>query len=105
MRIFLRKADPMDITDEAYRECLKQVREILFDAEDSIEKFMLQEGLLRRRPSLKKMLVPFKNLRNKHWIHANAEDLKSKAADAIDNLQKYTLEFRQGSSSKTHMTL
>ncbi|KAI6706752.1 hypothetical protein NL676_009714 [Syzygium grande] len=101
MSIFLRKADSMDIIDEAHRECLKQVREILFDTEDSIEKYMLREGLLLRRPSLKKMLVPFKSLRNKHRIYANAEDLKSKAADAMDNLQKYTVDFRQGSSSKT----
>ena len=98
---FLRVADAMEENDTQLKVWVKQVRDVAYDIEDSLDEFNFRfapshfPGL---HAPLRKLLRLVKNLRARHRIALEIQEIKSRVVNISDGRQRYALR-GVGSSS------
>ncbi|XP_073309804.1 disease resistance protein RPM1-like [Primulina huaijiensis] len=114
MRAFLRAADEKEETDPQLKEWVKKVREITYDTEDVLERYMLKLAHLHcdadgYKRYVKKMYASVKKLILRHQIASEFRKIKLR----MENVAKTQLRFKDiygfknqesSSSSKTYDT-
>ncbi|PIN19661.1 Apoptotic ATPase [Handroanthus impetiginosus] len=105
MRAFLRVADAKEESDPQLKEWVKQVREIAYDTEDVLERYMLRfahHDARRFRGNLKKICASLKNLKDRHQIASEIKAIRSRSEEALKRQQVFRDIYpimNQGSSS------
>ncbi|KAL0329918.1 UNVERIFIED_CONTAM: Disease resistance protein RPM1 [Sesamum radiatum] len=92
MRAFLRVADAKEESDLQLKEWVRQVREIAYDAEDVLEKYIFQFAHHHARGfrgSLKKMYTTIKNLNARDEITSEIQAIRSRVQNASQSQQRY----------------
>ncbi|KAH6775878.1 hypothetical protein C2S52_013439 [Perilla frutescens var. hirtella] len=108
MRGFLRDADAKEETDSNLKEWITQLREISFDVEDVLDKYMLRFGPHARRGTtglrgcMKRLYVSIKDLKARDQIAYEIQAIKYRLENVTKSHQKYRDMYGvldQGSSS------
>ncbi|PIN17867.1 Apoptotic ATPase [Handroanthus impetiginosus] len=105
MRAFLKVADTKEERDPQLKEWVRQVREIAYDAEDVLERYMLQfahHDTHGFRGYLKKIYAPLKNLKARRQIASEIKAIRLKLENASKRQQTFSDTYpvmNQGSSS------
>ncbi|PIN02709.1 Apoptotic ATPase [Handroanthus impetiginosus] len=104
-RAFLRIADAKEESDPQLKEWVRQVREIAYDTEDVLERYMLQfahHDAHGFRGYLKKIYVSLKNLKARHQIASEIKAIRTRLENALKRQQTFRDIYpimNQGSSS------
>ncbi|PIN23816.1 hypothetical protein CDL12_03463 [Handroanthus impetiginosus] len=105
MRAFLRVADAKEESDPQLKEWVRQVREIAYDTEDVLERYMLRfayHGAHGFKGYLKKIYASLKNLKAGHQIASEIKAIRSRLENALKRQQTFkdiSSIMNQGSSS------
>ncbi|KAK6142529.1 hypothetical protein DH2020_022877 [Rehmannia glutinosa] len=105
MRDFLRIADAKEESNPSLKEWVRQVREISYDVQDVLDKYMLRfthRSTNRFSGSIKKSYASMKNVKARHKIASEIQAIKSRLEDATKSQQRYRemyVVMDQGSSS------
>ncbi|KAL2245331.1 UNVERIFIED_CONTAM: Disease resistance protein RPM1 [Sesamum indicum] len=93
IRAFLRVADQKQEVDPQLEEWIKQVRDVAYDAEDVMDKFMLwlagrrrTDGVLGR---IKQIYVSVKNLKARHQLVSEMRAIRSRVQSISKGQQRY----------------
>ncbi|KAG8387052.1 hypothetical protein BUALT_Bualt03G0212900 [Buddleja alternifolia] len=92
MRAFLRVADAKEESDPQLKEWVRQVREIAYDTEDVLERYMLRFPHHDTRGFsgyLKKLCVSMKNLKARHQVAREIQTVRSRVDNASKSQQTY----------------
>ncbi|KAK4439821.1 Disease resistance protein RPM1 [Sesamum alatum] len=102
IRAFLRVADQKQEVDPQLEEWIKQVRDIAYDAEDVMDKFMLwlagcrrTDGVLGR---IKQTYVSVKNLKARHQLASEMRAIRSRVQSISQGQQRYKDIYAYGTS-------
>ncbi|KAL8509914.1 hypothetical protein ACS0TY_016943 [Phlomoides rotata] len=93
MNEFLRVALEKDESNPNLKEWIRQLQEIAYDVEDVLDKYMLRLG--RRRVSngcsggIKKVFSSITNLKEKHQIASEIQDIKFRLQNVTTGQQRY----------------
>lgn len=112
MRAFLRAADKKEESDPQLKEWVEKVREITYDTEDVLERYMLRFAHPRRDSNgcnqcIRTMYASAKNLIVRHQVASGFQQIKLR----LENISKSQQRFKdiydlmdEGSIDKTHGT-
>ncbi|PIN07646.1 Apoptotic ATPase [Handroanthus impetiginosus] len=92
MRAFLRVADANEESDPQLKEWVRQVREIAYDTEDVLERYMLRFAYHDAhgfRGYLKKNYASLKNLKARHQIASEIKAIRSRLENALKRQQTF----------------
>ncbi|KAK4435510.1 Disease resistance protein RPM1 [Sesamum alatum] len=92
MRAFLRVADDKEESDLQLKEWVRQVREIAYDTEDILEKYIFQfahQHARGFRGSLEKMYTTIKNLKARDEIASEIQAIRYRVQNASQSQQRY----------------
>ncbi|KAF8409795.1 hypothetical protein HHK36_005874 [Tetracentron sinense] len=105
MRAFLRDADTRGESNEVLRAWVKQVRQVAYDTEDVLDEFLLQMAQHSKSIAfLRKPTRPFKELKRRHQIATQIQEIKTRVRDIKERSQRYELNFsEQKGSTSAHM--
>lgn len=110
LRGFLRDVDAKEETDSNLKQWVTQLRDISFDLEDVLDKYMLRFGAHARRGTsgfsgcIKRLYVAIKDLRARDKISHEIQAIKYRLENVTKNKEKYREMYSvidQGSSSGT----
>ncbi|XP_062095834.1 disease resistance protein RPM1-like [Humulus lupulus] len=107
IRAFLRSADAKEDQDEEIKVWVKQVREVAYDAEDTIDDFLYRFEHTKRHGFygyLCKMARGIKNLKARRRIASQLQSIKLRVTDISEGRQRYGYKLSSteiGSSSGT----
>ena len=105
MKGFLKDADARQGEGETIRRWVAQIRENAFDAEDTIDTFILKVALRRRRGRgfqniLKRYACIFSELIALHKVGTKIDDIKTRISSLTTSLQTYNIKsIREGEGS------
>ena len=105
MKGFLKDADARQGEGETIRRWVAQIRENAFDAEDTIDTFILKVALRRRRGRgfqniLKRYACIFSELIALHKVGTKIDDIKTRISSLTTSLQTYNIKsIAEGESS------
>ncbi|PIN00700.1 Apoptotic ATPase [Handroanthus impetiginosus] len=105
MRAFLRVADANEESDPQLKVWVRQVREIAYDAEDILERYMLRfahHGAHGFRGYIKKIYASLKTVKARHQIASEIKAIRSRLENASKRQQTFKDIYpimNQGSSS------
>lgn len=94
MRAFLRVAEAKEENDPRLQEWIRQVREIAYDTEDVLEEFILRFHN-NRGPDryICSFFTSVKNLRARHRIASEVQQIKKRTAAISERHQRYKFEY------------
>ncbi|TKW26976.1 hypothetical protein SEVIR_3G226500v4 [Setaria viridis] len=92
IKAFLIEKSEVEDPGEEDRLWMKDVRELSYDIEDSLDEFMLHAGDKSAKPDgfMEKIRSLLENTKSCHRIAKEIEDLKKKAIDAAERNQRYS---------------
>ncbi|KAG8375147.1 hypothetical protein BUALT_Bualt10G0070100 [Buddleja alternifolia] len=107
MRAFLRVADAKEDSDPHLKEWVRQVREISYDTEDVLDRYMLRFAHHDAYgfSAFKKIYDLIKNLKARHQIASDIERIKLRVANVSNSQQMYKDMGPYSSSSLVTNTL
>lgn len=97
MRAFLRVAETKQEDDPRLQEWIRQVREAAYDTEDVLDEFMLRFDCTRRPDgyigAFRRIFATMKNLRARHRIASEIQQIKKRTAAIFERQQRYKFEY------------
>ncbi|KAL8509917.1 hypothetical protein ACS0TY_016945 [Phlomoides rotata] len=102
MNEFLRVAVEKDESNPSLKEWIRQLREIAYDVEDVLDKYLLQFERRRANGFIKKAYTSVKNLKARHHIASEIQAIKFRLQNVSTSQQRYknmNASIDQGSSS------
>ncbi|XP_058111971.1 disease resistance protein RPM1-like [Magnolia sinica] len=102
IKSFLRDADTRQDTDQTLKTWVKQVREIAYDVEDVLDKFMLGKALEQHdsQGCIDFLYILIKQFMVHHQTASSIQDIKTRIGMITERKDAYTLKrIEQGSSS------
>ncbi|XVE63835.1 hypothetical protein DITRI_Ditri07aG0052800 [Diplodiscus trichospermus] len=92
MRCFLRDADAKQDDDERVRNWVSDIRNVAYDAEDIIDRFILKIDSMKKKNSIKRYASIFKDWKHRSKIADELKAIQRRILDVSESRDKYGIK-------------